>query len=166
MVNLRHRLLPHADIDHDASLDALGHLMDTFFVVPGLGWRFGLNTLFDLVPGFGDAATSVVAVVILLAAVRRGVPRPTLVRMALNVGIYSVGGIVPLLGDLFDSWWKPNRRNLDLLARARHDAKAAHRHDAGFIVALLGGVFLVILASAGMVAWLLHALWVALAHHA
>jgi hypothetical protein len=35
--------------------------MDNQFRVPGLGWRFGLNAIIDLVPGVGDTATSLVA---------------------------------------------------------------------------------------------------------
>jgi hypothetical protein len=35
--------------------------------------------------------------------------------MALNLGINTVLGAVPFVGDLFDFAWRANRRNLDLL---------------------------------------------------
>jgi uncharacterized protein DUF4112 len=40
----------------DKSLERLGWLMDDLFRVPVLGWRFGLDALVGLIPGFGDVA--------------------------------------------------------------------------------------------------------------
>jgi Domain of unknown function (DUF4112) len=36
-------------------------------------------------------------------------------RISLNVCVHAVLGPVPVLGDLFDVAWKPDRRNLALL---------------------------------------------------
>ena len=46
---------------------------------------------------------------------RLGVPKHKLVRMLGNLGADAVGGSVPLLGDLFDVYFKSNRRNLQIL---------------------------------------------------
>src|SRR5260370_37799818 len=86
--------------------------MDNQFRIPVLGWRFGLNAIIDLIPEFGDIATTIVALYILASAVRYRVPKITLLRMGLNIAIYLIGGLVPFAGDLFDAWWKPNLRNL------------------------------------------------------
>lgn len=99
----------------ELSLERLSWLMDDLFRVPGLGWRFGLDALIGLIPGFGDTATSLVSFYILVAAVRHRVPKITIARMAVNLALDYVIGSLPLVGDLFDAWWKSNQKNVALL---------------------------------------------------
>jgi hypothetical protein len=101
----------------DGGLERLGWLMDDLIRVPGLGWRFGLDAIIGLIPGFGDTATSLVSFYILIGAVRYRVPKITLLRMGLNIGIDYLVGSLPLVGDLFDAWWKSNQMNLGLLRK-------------------------------------------------
>jgi hypothetical protein len=108
----------------DKNLERLGWLTDDLFRIPGLGWRFGLDALIGLVPGLGDTTTSLVSFYILAAAVRYRVPKITLLRMGLNIGIDYVVGSLPVVGDFVDAWWKSNQRNLDLL-RKRATVSAA-----------------------------------------
>ena len=103
--------------------------MDNQFALPIVGWRFGMNAIIDLIPGIGDVATSLIALYILVSAVRYRVPKITLLRMALNIVIYFLGNLVPWLGDLFAIWWKPNVRNPTAAKRATVSAENAH--DAG-----------------------------------
>jgi len=148
-------LKPHP-IQIERELEVFGQLMDNQFRVPVLGWRFGLNAIIDLIPGFGDIATSIIALYILVSAVRYRIPKITLLRMGLNIGIYFVGGLVPLVGDVFAIWWKPNIRNLNLL-RARATVSAAEARNtptgdwvfvgviAGLLLTLLlGSIFVVV----------------------
>jgi Domain of unknown function (DUF4112) len=131
----------------DESLERLAWLMDDLIRIPGLGWRFGLDALVGLIPGFGDTATSLVSFYILVAAVRHRVPKITLLRMGLNIGIDYLVGSVPVVGDLFDAWWKSNQMNLALLSkRATVSAGEARQGAAGdwlfvgLIMLLLVGV--------------------------
>ncbi|HYJ86530.1 MAG TPA: DUF4112 domain-containing protein [Pyrinomonadaceae bacterium] len=101
----------------DESLDRLSWLMDDFIRLPVIGWRVGLDALVGLIPGFGDTATSLVSFYILVSAVRYGVPKVTLLRMGMNLGIDYVVGSLPIVGDLFDAWWKSNQQNVDLLSK-------------------------------------------------
>jgi hypothetical protein len=111
----------------DESLKRLGWLMDDLIRVPGLGWRFGLDALVGLIPGFGDTATSLVSFYILVSAVRYRVPKVTLLRMGLNIAIDYLVGSLPLVGDLLDAWWKSNQMNVELLSkRATVSAEEAH----------------------------------------
>jgi len=56
------------------------------------------------------------------------VPKITLLRMGVNIAIYFLVGLVPIAGDLFDAWWKPNIRNINLLRkRATVSAEEARR---------------------------------------
>jgi hypothetical protein len=128
----------------DDSLRRLSWLMDDLIRVPGLGWRFGLDALVGLIPGFGDTATSLVSFYVLVSAVRYGVPKVTLLRMGLNIGIDYVVGSFPLVGDVFDAWWKSNQRNVDLLSKratvSATEARQGKLSDwlfVGFIIVLL-----------------------------
>lgn len=129
------------------SLERLSWLMDDLIRVPGLGWRFGLDALVGLIPGFGDTATSLVSFYILIAGVRYRVPKVTLLRMGLNLGIDYLLGSLPLVGDVFDAWWKSNHMNLDLLReRATVSAEDADKGSlsdwvfVGVIILLLAGL--------------------------
>jgi len=116
----RDRIGPQYDESREAALRRvarLAHLLDDRFALPGTRWRFGLDGLLGLVPGIGDAATTILAAYIILEARRLGVSAPTLGRMAANVGVDLAFGAIPVVGDLFDFGWKANRRNLDLLRR-------------------------------------------------
>lgn len=122
-------------------LELISRWMDSAFIVPGTGWRFGLDPLLGLLPGFGDSATTIVSLYVLFMASRLGVPRITLARMALNVAIDSILGSVPLVGDFFDAWWKSNVRNMELLRRhattAPGGARKASLGDWLFVVLVI-----------------------------
>jgi hypothetical protein len=131
----------------EESLERLSWLMDDLIRVPGLGWRFGLDAIVGLIPGFGDTATSLVSFYILGAAVRYRVPKVTLLRMGMNIGIDYLLGSLPLAGDLFDAWWKSNQMNVDLLRkRATVPASEARKGTlsdwlfVGLIILLLAGL--------------------------
>ena len=119
--------------------------MDDLFRVPVLGWRFGLDALVGLIPGFGDTSTSLVSFYILAAAVRYRVPKITLLRMGMNIGIDYLIGSLPIVGDLADAWWKSNRMNMDLLRKRATTAPGeADASDWLFV----GGIIVVLAALA------------------
>src|SRR5678815_558527 len=101
----------------DKSLERLGWLMDDLFRIPVLGWRFGLDAIIGLIPALGDTTTSLVSFYILASAVRYRVPKVTLLRMGLNIAIDYAVGSLPVVGDLFDAFWKSNQMNVELLKR-------------------------------------------------
>ncbi|MGB3310253.1 MAG: DUF4112 domain-containing protein [Nodosilinea sp.] len=93
----------------------ISRLMDTAFKIPVLGLKVGWDPVLGLIPGLGDLiATAVSAYVIVLAA-RFRLPRGILAQMIFNIGLEAVVGTVPLLGDVFDAFYKSNVRNLKLL---------------------------------------------------
>lgn len=132
----------------ETSLEQLSWLMDDLFRVPVLGWRFGLDALVGLIPGFGDTATSLVSFYILVAAVRYRVPKITLLRMGLNVAFDYVVGSLPVVGDLADAWWKSNHKNMDLLKKratvTSEEARSGRVSDWLFV----GGIILGLIALA------------------
>lgn len=99
----------------EENLERLSWLLDDLFRVPILGWRVGLDAIIGLIPGVGDTATTLASLYILVSAVRYRVPKITLLRMGLNLGLDYALGALPLVGDVFDAWWKSNQKNIDLL---------------------------------------------------
>jgi hypothetical protein len=142
----RQTVLRPSSIQIERELEVLSQLMDNQFRVPLLGWRFGFNAIIDLIPEFGDIATTIVALYILVSAVRYRVPKVTLLRMGLNIAIYFVGGLVPLAGDVFAAWWKPNIRNINLLRRRATVSAAEAKRGRSSDWLFVGGIVLVLLA--------------------
>lgn len=136
----------------ETSLERLSWLMDDLFRVPGLGWRFGLDALIGLIPGFGDTATSLVSFYILAAAVRYRVPKVTLARMGLNIALDYAVGSLPLVGDFVDAAWKSNHKNIDLLKKratvSAEEARSGKASDWLFVGGIILGLIALALASA------------------
>lgn len=96
-------------------MERLATMLDSAFVVPGTGIRFGADSLIGLFPGIGDAITLGLSGYLILEARRLGAPPSMLRRMTTNVAFDAVIGAVPLLGDAFDLFFKANKRNMALL---------------------------------------------------
>jgi len=112
--------------------------------IPGTNLRFGLDPILGLIPGAGDAAGAVLAAWILVAAIRLGASRATVVRIAGNVALDAAVGAVPLLGDIFDFAWKANLRNVALLERHLTAPDHAERADRSFVWLVLSGVLVLV----------------------
>ena len=93
---------------------------------------------------------------ILVEAARLGAGRAVLLRMALNIAIEGVAGLVPLFGDIFDAAFKANQRNVRLLDAWLERPARAERASLGLLAgilallaaAVLGGLALIVLAIA------------------
>ena len=124
-------------IEIEDSLETLSTYLDGLFRVPGIGWRFGLDSLVGLIPNVGDISTALVSFYILIAGVRYGVPKITLLRMALNIGLDYLIGVIPFLGDAFDFFWKANKQNMDLIRERGTGKGTGTTSDWVFIIVLI-----------------------------
>lgn len=149
-------------IEVEESLDTLSRYLDGLFRIPGTGWRFGLDSLIGLIPNVGDISTALVSFYILVAGVRYGVPKITLVRMAFNIGLDYVVGSIPFIGDAFDFFWKSNKQNMDLIRERGTGRGTGTTSDWIFVIAiililiglLVGSVFISIL----ILSWIVYQL--------
>lgn len=130
-------------IEIEESLETLSTYLDGLFRVPGVGWKFGLDALIGLVPNVGDITTSLLSFYILVAGVRYGVPKITLVRMAFNVGLDYLVGTIPFIGDAFDFFWKSNKQNMDLIRTRGKGRGTGTTSDWLFVIFII--VFLIAL---------------------
>jgi hypothetical protein len=127
----------------------LARLLDSAAAVPGTGIRFGADAVLGLIPGLGDVAGAVLAGYLVLLAQRLGAPRSVVLRMLGNVAVDTLGGTVPLIGDLFDVAFKSNTRNLALLERAIERPTATTRTSRLLVLGTFVG--LVLLVAGGLV---------------
>ena len=99
----------------------------------------------------GDTASALASVYILQAASKHGVPRVTLARMTLNIGIDLVVGAIPIVGDLFDVYWKANRKNVELLRRHFKanptTERSIKRSDGLFVAGMIALIGVLLFAS-------------------
>ena len=137
----------------------LALIMDDFLGFPGTKFRFGLDPIIGLLPGIGDVASAIISALGLVYAARYGVPKILLTRMATNILVNEVVGIVPGLGDAFSFWFKSNVRNYELLRRYSAAPERSRRGDWIFLLAVLTLLF--IIACAGLIVSLLvfQAIW-------
>lgn len=112
---MKKHTLPVENIARLRRIRGLVRLMDTALRIPGTRISLGADSVLGLVPGVGDFAAAAVSLVIVNEARRLGVPNDKLVKMLVNVGFDTVAGSVPVLGDVFDVYFKSNRRNLQLV---------------------------------------------------
>jgi hypothetical protein len=95
----------------------LARALDSKFLVPGTGFRFGIDPIIGLIPVVGDAISFAMGMVIVTDAWRLGARRRVLARMGLNLLVDWVIGSIPVIGDAADFFIKPNRANAALLTR-------------------------------------------------
>ena len=143
---------PDVGVDRLSSARALAHLLDDGIRIPVIGVRFGLDPVIGLIPALGDFAGAILSSYVVLVGARLGAPRSVIIRMIGNVAVDTIGGSIPVLGDLFDVGWKSNIRNVALLDRWIDQpgrTRAASRRAVGFTILALpllavGGVALTV----------------------
>lgn len=96
-------------------LEKLSWLLDDAIRIPGTQIKIGLDSIVGLVPGVGDIAGLFLGAGIVYQGIRLDAPRQLIAKMLGNLAADALGGLVPVLGDLFDFAFKSNRRNAALL---------------------------------------------------
>ena len=143
--------MPTDDIDSvRRRLGRLAWLLDNAIEIPGTRFRIGLDAIVGLIPGLGDLLGVLASSYIVREAARLGAPPSVLTRMALNVAVEGIVGLVPFFGDVFDAVWKANQRNYALLEDHIDHPKRAARSSRLFVagvIALL--VTFIVLTAAG-----------------
>src|SRR3954465_642162 len=122
----------------------IAFIMDDVMRVPGTKFRFGLDPLIGLIPGIGDTSSALVSGFALIQALRLGVPKILLARMAGNILVNEVIGIIPVVGDAFSFWFKSNARNYEIIRNHRLGAAPPSRSDWLFVIGILVVLFVVV----------------------
>jgi hypothetical protein len=92
------------------------------------------------VPFIGDLVGVLLSSYIVGQAARLGASRSVLARMAFNIAVEGLVGLIPFAGDVFDAAWKANQRNVRLLNQWLERPARAERASRLLIFGLLAGV--------------------------
>lgn len=120
----------------------LAWLMDQSIPLPG-GIRIGLDGIIGLIPGIGDAATSAVSSWFIYDGYRKGLPTSVLLRMILNIVVDTAIGSIPIIGDIFDLFFKSNTRNSRLIEKYQQAPDETRKRSK--LVIIFAGLLLVAL---------------------
>jgi hypothetical protein len=98
-------------------IEAMEHLLERSFVIPGLNRPVGLDAIAGLVPVLGDLVAAALGAYVIWEANKLGLPKWKLWRMAGNVAFDTAIGAIPVAGDVFDLMFRSNTRNLRIVRR-------------------------------------------------
>lgn len=139
-------------------VEQLSYLMDEKFRVPGTNFRFGLDPIVNLIPYAGSFTGLVISGALILAMARHGASSRIVVLMAINVFLDATIGSIPVIGTIFDFFYKANKRNVRLLREhyyeGRHQGSGRNILLVAVLVLILLFVLFVYLAVK-LIGWLL-----------
>ncbi|WP_310469120.1 DUF4112 domain-containing protein [Sphingomonas sp.] len=98
-------------------VEALEKVMERMFVIPGINRPVGLDVILDLVPFAGSTAGAVLGAYMAWEARNLGMPKHAMARMAGNVGVDWLLGLIPWVGAIPDLFFRSNSRNLRIIKR-------------------------------------------------
>ncbi|MEI6443904.1 MAG: DUF4112 domain-containing protein [Nostocales cyanobacterium ELA583] len=91
-------------------------MMDSAFEIPGIRKSFGAEAVAGFIlPGFGDIITILPSLYIIWRAKVMGLPNDKIIPMFSNIAVDTGVGLVPIVGDLFDFFWKANIKNINII---------------------------------------------------
>ncbi len=125
-------------------------MLDSAVRIPGTGIRVGAESVFGLIPVVGDIAGAALSGYIVLASARLGAPASTIMRMLVNIGIDTIVGSVPILGDMFDVGWRANMRNVDLLEGHLGGSPEVRRANRWVVLGVLAALLLLAIGTVAL----------------
>jgi len=145
---------PHNSHKHQfKSIDRLAKLLDSEYKIPGTSIRFGLDPIISFFPFLGDLISYLVSGFLVWKMYQHGASGRLIMLMMINLVIDATLGSIPLLGTVFDVYYKANERNVKLLREYYREGK--HRGSGMGVLITLIIIFLGILLAGLYMAWLL-----------
>lgn len=137
-------------------IEKIVKLMDSQYKIGGL--KFGLDPILNFIPFLGDGITALISGLLVFTMYKHGASGKVVVKMCLNVLIDAIIGAIPLLGWVFDFYFKANEKNLKLLKEHYEDGK--HQGSGRNIILLIIGSLILTLIIVLYFAWIVTAwLW-------
>ena len=98
-------------------VEALERIMERLIVIPGVNRPVGLDVILDFVPFAGSTAAAVLGAYMAWDARNLGMSKWQMGKMAGNVGIDWLLGLIPWIGAVPDFFFRSNSRNLKLIKK-------------------------------------------------
>jgi len=108
-------------------VEALERILERLFVVPGTNRAVGLDVILDVVPFAGSTAGAVLGAYMAWEARNLSMSKWQMSRMAGNVAVDFLLGLIPWIGAIPDFLFRSNTRNLRIIKRHldKHHADTA-----------------------------------------
>ena len=140
---------------NDPVAEQLAWLLDSSI---GIGpYSIGLDGLVGLIPGLGDVLTDLMGMLIVVRAMKSGVHRSAVLRMVANLGIDTLFGVIPVVGDLFDFAYKANTKNIQIYRESLSGGREPLK-DWGFVILVV--VILLLLLILPLISLFLVVQWI------
>jgi hypothetical protein len=133
-------------------VEALERVMERLVVIPGIKRPVGLDVILDIIPFAGSTAAALIGGYLAWEARNLGMSKWHLTRMAGNIGIDWILGLIPFLGAVPDLLFRSNSRNLRIIKRqldrlhpegATVDATPPGPWNRGLVLGLMFGIALI-----------------------
>ena len=101
--------------------------MERLVTIPGTNYKVGLDVILDFVPIAGPTAAAAIGAYLAWEARNLGMSKWAISRMAGNIGVDWLLGLIPWVGAVPDFFFRSNTRNLKIIRRHldRHHAGTA-----------------------------------------
>ena len=130
MTNRTTRIPPHTigsiasglSLGRDAAsvrgrVEAMEHLLEGLFTIPGINRKVGLDVILDIIPVGGDVIGALMGSWMVWEARNLGMSKTQMARMFGNVGVDFLLGLIPWVGAIPDLLFRSNTRNLRIIKR-------------------------------------------------
>jgi hypothetical protein len=121
------------------------HLMDSRFTLPGTNFRFGLDPIIGLVPFLGDGVSLMISGLLVSSLWRYNASGEVKARLLVNVLLDFAIGSIPIIGSIFDFFFKANERNLKLIKA--HYEEGAYQGDGKRVVWTTALIVIVVIGA-------------------
>ena len=98
-------------------VEAMEKVLERLVVIPGINRPIGLDVILDIVPIVGPIAAAALGAYIVWEAKNLGMSKWQISRMAGNVGVDWLLGLIPWIGAIPDFFFRSNTRNLKIIKR-------------------------------------------------
>ena len=132
-------------------VDKIARLMDSRFVIPGTKIRFGIDPILSLFPVIGDLSSYIISGVLIRTMYKKGASRKLVVKMVINSTIDFILGSIPILGSIFDVFFRSNTKNVQLLRE--HYEEGKHQGSGTGLITLTLAVVFIIVAAVVFLIW-------------
>ncbi|MDX1618997.1 MAG: DUF4112 domain-containing protein [Balneolaceae bacterium] len=135
--------------------ERFAELLDSRYRIPGTEIRIGIDPLIGLVPGVGDWIGGVVSLYFLFQAALLGGRSAVLGRMFINILLDVLIGSVPIVGEIFDVYWKANEQNAEILREIERDPEKTTSDSRFWLWSVFVQLVALVLAILLLIGWLI-----------
>jgi hypothetical protein len=139
-------LKPGHQVPDMAVVERFARLLDSRFIIPGTNIRFGIDPILSLFPVLGDLITFLISGILIYIMHNHGASRKVVIKMIMNSTLDAIIGAIPLVGTVFDVFYRSNDRNVKLLRE--HYFEGKHQGSGNGLLLIISIVAFVVAGAA------------------